>query len=330
MFINLTVAIPTYNGANRLPQVLERIQAQKNIENLNWEIIVVDNNSKDNTAKLIQEYQKKWQHSYPLRYVFEPKQGLAFARQRAIEEAKGELVAFLDDDNIPALNWVSEVYKFGQKHPQAGAYASQIHGLFEVEPPEYLKSIIFYLAITERGCQPLLYEPRKKGFPPGAGLVVRRDVWKQNVPKHLLFSGRTGKSLVSSEDTEALLYIYHADWEIWYNPEMEIEHVIPSSRLEKKYFMGLMRSIGLPHYYFRMALIKPWQRPFLFFMYLLNDIIKLIIHLITYRKVLNADVTAAYEKERLIGILQSPFYLAHLKLLNVLNSVYKFETTNNT
>ncbi|MDJ0677035.1 MAG: hormogonium polysaccharide biosynthesis glycosyltransferase HpsE [Calothrix sp. MO_167.B42] len=320
MIIHLTVAIPTYNGENRLPKVLERIQKQTGIESVNWEVIVVDNNSQDGTAKLIKEYQTNWQHPYTLRYVFEPEQGLAFARQCAIEAAKGELVAFLDDDNIPAHNWVSEVYKFGQKYPQAGAYASQIHGLFEVEPPEHLKSIIFYLAINERGNQPLLYEPRKKGFPPGGGLVVRRDVWKQNVPSRLFFSGRKGKSLVSSEDVEALAYIYSGGWEIWYNPNMEIEHIIPSSRLEKKYLMGLMRSIGLPHYYLRMTLIKPWQRPFLFLIYLINDIKKLVMHLIAYRKVLNDDVTAAYEKERLIGILQSPFYLAHLKFINVLNS----------
>ncbi len=319
MPINLTVAIPTYNGENRLPQVLEIIQTQTGIESVNWEIIVVDNNSKDNTAKLIQEYQKNWQNSYPLRYVFEPEQGLAFARQRAIEEAKGELVAFLDDDNIPALNWVSEVYKFGQKYPQAGAYASQIHGLFEVEPPEHLKSIIFYLAINERGNQPLLYEPRKKGFPPGGGLVVRRDVWKQNVPTRLFFIGRVGKSMLGTEDAEALFYIHRAGWEIWYNPDMEIEHIIPSSRLEKNYLMRLMRSIGISRFYFRMVLIKSWQRPFAFFVYLLNDLRKLAFYLITYRKVLNHDVVAVYEKERLIGILQSPFYLGYLKLLNIFN-----------
>ena len=319
MIIHVTVAIPTYNGEHRLPLVLERLQSQINIDNINWEIIVVDNNSQDNTAGLVQSYQKTWQYPYPLRYFFESEQGAAFARQYAVEEAQGELLAFLDDDNLPSFNWVSEVYKFGQKCPQAGAYSSQIHGLFEVEPPEHLKSIIFYLAITERGSLPLLYEPRKKGFPPSAGLVVRRDVWQNHVPKRLFFVGRVGKSMLGSEDAEVLFYIYRAGWEIWYNPEMEVEHIIPSSRLEKNYLMDLIRSIGLCRFYMRMLFLKAWQRPFAFFIYLLNDIRKLAIHLITYRKVLNNNVVAAYEKERLIGTLQSPFYLAHIYLVNKFN-----------
>jgi glycosyltransferase involved in cell wall biosynthesis len=318
MSIHLTIAIPTYNGENRLLQVLQKLEQQTLIDNFNWEIIIVDNNSQDNTAKLIQTYQTTWQYSYPLKYVFEPQQGLAFARQRAIEEAQGELVAFLDDDNLPASNWVNAIYEFGQKYPQAGAYASQIHGLFEVEPSEQIKPIIFYLAINERGSQPLLYEPRKKGFPPGAGLVVRRDVWLQNVPSRLFFVGRVGKSMVGAEDAEALFYIHRAGWEIWYNPEMEIEHIIPSSRLETKYLMGLMRSIGLCRFYFRMLLIKPWHRPFAFLIYLINDLRKLIIHIIIHRQTTQNSLNAAYEKERLIGTLQSPFYITHLKLLNLL------------
>ena len=57
MPVDFTVAIATYNGENRLARVLEQLQAQTGIEHLTWEIIIVDNNSTDGTAKLIQEYQ---------------------------------------------------------------------------------------------------------------------------------------------------------------------------------------------------------------------------------------------------------------------------------
>jgi glycosyltransferase involved in cell wall biosynthesis len=68
MSIDFTVAIPTYNGASRLPRVLEKLQMQVGIEHLSWEIIIVDNNSSDGTAKLVEEYQNNWRHRAKLRY----------------------------------------------------------------------------------------------------------------------------------------------------------------------------------------------------------------------------------------------------------------------
>jgi glycosyltransferase involved in cell wall biosynthesis len=317
MSVNLTVAIPTYNGENRLPKVLEQLRTQKGVENLNWEIIVVDNNSKDNTAKLIQNYQANWSHQFPLKYIFEPEQGAAFARQRAIAESKGEIVGFLDDDNLPEENWIIEAYKFAQAHPQAGAWASQIHGDFEVKPPENLKPILFYLAITERGEQPQLYEPRRNGFPPSAGLVVRRNAWKDNVPSRLFLVGRVGSSMLGGEDAEALFYIHKAGWEIWYNPAMEVNHLIPSWRLEKNYLISLMRGVGFSRYHLRMLLVENWQKPFVFLVYIANDLRKLTLHFIRYYTVMKSDVIAACEMQRLFATFMSPFYLFQLKFQKI-------------
>ena len=310
MSIDFTVVIPTYNGASRLPQVLEKLQAQTNIEHLNWEIIIVDNNSSDGTAKLVQEYHKGWKYPFELRYVFEPEQGLAFARATGVKEAKGKLVGFLDDDNLPALSWISAACIFGQEHTNSGAFASQIHGLFEVEPSDSLKKIIFYLAINERGSEQMLYEPSKKGVPPGAGLVVRRQVWLDCVPNRLLLIGRVGKSMLAGEDAEALLYIYRAGWEIWYNPAMEIEHIIPKWRLEKNYLILLMRGIGLSRYYIRMLMLKQWQYFFASFIYIINDARKLVLYFIRYyRQVITGDTVATCEIELLTSTLISPLYL---------------------
>jgi glycosyltransferase involved in cell wall biosynthesis len=320
MSLNLTIAIPSYNGVSRLPKVLERLKTQDRLDNIKWEVIVVDNNSNDNTAKLIQDYQANWCEDVSLRYCFEAEQGLAFARAKAITEAQGELVGFLDDDNLPAPNWVISAYQFGQEHPQAGVYASQIHGLFEVLPSEQLKPILFYLAINERGSEPYLYQPRQKGFPPGAGLVVRRQVWADYVPKRLFLVGRVGSSMLAGEDTEAMLYIYQAGWEIWYNPAMVIEHIVPSWRLERKYLISLMRGIGLSRFHLRMLMLAHWRRPFAFCLYLLNDGWKLILYYLRYHALFKTDVVADCERERLMATFISPFYLWRLKI----SSFFKF------
>lgn len=308
-FCNFTVAIPTYNGASRLPELLERLKNQINTENFTWEIIIVDNNSTDNTAQVIKTYQENWQCSYPLKYCFEAKQGAAYARKRAIEEAKSELIGFLDDDNYPLSNWVAGAYSFAQKYPNAGAYGSQIHPDWEVEPPENFHRIAPFLAITERGNLPLLYEAHKKLLPPSAGLVVRRKAWLESVPKQPILTGRVTGNMLTSEDLEMLCYIQKANWEIWYNPEMEIYHKIPKLRLQKEYLIPFFQGIGLSRFVTRMVNIKPLYRPIAFLAYIINDIKKIIIHLIKYRNKNKYDLVADCELQLYISSLISPFYL---------------------
>jgi glycosyltransferase involved in cell wall biosynthesis len=316
MDVDLTVAIPTYNGAKRLPEVLERLQASCNnvptaseIKEFSWEVIVVDNNSTDDTAEVVRAYQDNWSDRYPLKYYFEPRQGAAFARRRAFEEASGKLVGFLDDDNIPAPEWMTAAYVFAQEHPEVGAYGSQIHGVFEVTPPENFQRIAPFLAITNRGSKPLRYEPQKKVLPPSAGLVVRKQAWLESVPKELLLTGRTLTSMVTSEDLEMLSHIQAKGWEIWYNPAMQIEHKIPHWRLEREYLIPFFRGIGLSRYVTRMLSVKPWQRPIATIAYMTNDLRKIAFHLLRHGVKVHSDLIAACEMELFISSLISPFYL---------------------
>ncbi|MFQ4144067.1 hormogonium polysaccharide biosynthesis glycosyltransferase HpsE [Chlorogloeopsis sp. ULAP02] len=307
--LDFTVAIPTYNGEHRLPELLEKLRQQINIENLNWEIIVVDNNSTDNTAKVIQSYQQNWQFSHSLKYCFEAKQGAGYARKKAVAEAKGKLIGFLDDDNYPNENWVAAAYSFAQQHPQAGAYGSQIHPDWEVEPPENFQRIASFLAITERGDLPLLYEAKKKLLPPSAGLVVRKQAWLDNVPNKPILTGRVIGNMLTSEDLEVLSYIQKAGWEIWYNPDMEIYHKIPSFRLKKEYLLPFFKGIGLSRYVTRMVNVKDWNKPLIFLIYILNDLRKIILHFLKYRTKLQSDLVVACEMQLFISSFISPFHL---------------------
>ncbi|BAY27379.1 glycosyl transferase family protein [Calothrix sp. NIES-2100] len=315
--LDFTVAIPTYNGASRLPELLERLRNQNNTENFSWEIIVVDNNSTDNTAKVVQTYQETWQSPYPLKYCFEEKQGAAYARKRAVVEAKGKLIGFLDDDNYPIFTWVAAAYTFGQKYPHAGAYGSQIHPEWEVEPPQNFQRIAAFLAITERGDLPLLYKPSKKLLPPSAGLVVRQEAWLESVPNQPILTGRVTGNMLTSEDLEMLSYIQKAGWEIWYNPEMEVYHRIPSSRLEKDYLIPFFKGIGLSRYVTRMVSIKPGFKLIALLGYMLNDLRKIAWHLLKYRRQVKLDLVAACEMQLFLSSLISPFYLWKAGYLNI-------------
>jgi glycosyltransferase involved in cell wall biosynthesis len=308
MSVDLTVAIPTYNGESRIFKVLERLQNQIGTEHFSWEIIAIDNNSNDNTAQVVKEYQANWNLPYPLKYCFEPKQGLALARQRAINESSGTYIAFLDDDNLPDDNWVAQAYKFGQEYPKAGAYSGQIHGDFEVQPPENFKRIQAFLAIREHGSEPHLFDPENLRLPPGAGLVVRKQAWCETVPNTPVLMGNVGKTLARGDDYAPLLYMHKAGWEIWYNPAMHIAHQIPHWRLERDYLLSLSRGCGLATCQLRLINANNWQKPIIIARTLLGNLRRIVKHFIKYRGQLKTDVIAACEMEFYLGSLMSSFY----------------------
>lgn len=304
--LDITVAICTYNGANRIKQVLDRLHSQVNSKDISWEIVVVDNNSTDDIKQVIDGYRKTHFSTTTLRYLFEPEQGAAFARLRAVQEANGHLVGFLDDDTLPDENWLVNAYEFAQTHPDVGAYGGQIHGEFETEPSPEFKRVAIFLAIVERGSTP---HPYTRVLPPSAGLVVRRQAWLESVPKRPFLTGRTAHSMLASEDIEAIAHIQKAGWEIWYNPTMQIYHQIPAWRLERAYLISLVRGIGLAKHHIRMIRLDVWQRPPAFLAYLINDLIKTASYFIKHQEVLKNDLSTACQMELLKSGLISPFYL---------------------
>ncbi|MEB3341994.1 hormogonium polysaccharide biosynthesis glycosyltransferase HpsE [Okeania sp.] len=316
--VDFTVAIPTYNGEARLPDVLDKLKSQIDTENFSWEVIVVDNNSTDKTAEVVGDYanhqKTDWPKLIPLRYAFAAKQGAAFARERAVEKARGEFIGFLDDDNLPAPEWVSQAYSFGKNHPQVGAFGSQIHGYFfeqnsESELPENFKEIACFLGIINRGNKPSLYKPKNKMLPPGAGVVVRKQAWEKAVPKTLFLNHTDKEAGLASEDLEALRHIQQAGWEIWYNPAMVVHHKIPNWRLKKDYLLKVVRCVGLSRNRMRMMTLKSWQKPLAFPAYMANDWRQLVLHRMKKGKLIKTDTVTACQTEFLWNTIKSPFFL---------------------
>jgi glycosyltransferase involved in cell wall biosynthesis len=307
--VDFTVAIPTYNGEQRLPEVLKCLKSQIETDSIAWEVLVIDNNSQDETAAVVQAFQADF--PCPIRYCLEQQQGASYARQRAVREAVSDLIGFLDDDNLPDPRWVAAAYQFGQSRPQVGAYGSRITAAFEVEPPPQFKRIAPFLAIVERGVEPHLYEPRKKMLPPSAGLVIRKQAWLTSVPAETLMNRlgiKRSDGNDCSEDIEALSYLRLSGWEIWHNPAMQIQHKIPAWRLERSYLLPLFRSIGLSRCATRMVNFKTGWR-FLVLAHLPGDLRKVVLHWFKYRSQLHTDLIAACELELYLGIFISPFHL---------------------
>ncbi len=303
--MDITVAIPTYNGAERLPLVLEALRSQALPQNLAWEVCVIDNNSRDHTAELVQRYQE----GFPvgLHYYLELEQGATFARHRAIQVATGQWVAFLDDDNIPAIDWLSQVWQFAQDHPQAGAFNGKILGQFGATLPEGFDRIQNYLAIRDHGEHPRQFQAQNLQLPPGAGLVVQRSAWLATVPKVPKILGNRAGRIARGEDYEPLLYMHRAGWQIWYAPAVCITHMIPAERLARPYLEALARSCGLATYGLLKICHPPRSWPWLLARTVLGNLRRIGQHWWRYKLRGKSSLVTDCELEFFWGSLLSPF-----------------------
>lgn len=320
--MDFTVAICTYNGAERLPEVLDQLLHQVGTEDIEWEVLVVDNNSNDDTADVVTRYATNWRQDSQLRYVFEAKQGATYARYRAVQEARSsDLIGFLDDDNLPANNWVAEAYRFGCDRPQVGAYGGIIHAKLDEPPPPYFEQIKGYLTIYNRGTTPFHYKrsDKPRRIPAAPGSVIRKQAWQDAIPapEKLLIPGRDEKTMAAGEDAEIMFYIQNSKWELWHNPEMEIWHHIPPNRLEQAYLLRLALGYGLSNYLTRVTRFYRWQRPFLPFLipfFTLRNGIKMLIYYLQNKNSIPNNFVKACEFQSQLGQLYSPFLGIYKKM----------------
>ncbi len=304
---DFTIVIATYNGAQRIGALLDRLRYQIDVSELVWEVIVVDNNSSDNTRAVVAQYQTNWPAEVSLRYEFEPQQGAGFARHHGTKVANSPLIGYLDDDNLPWINWVSSAYQFGRHNPTVGVFGSRIRGKFVSPPPANFERIAALLALTERGGKPIPYRPEAKILPPGAGLVVRRQAWLDNIPENRTLAEKFGER-EAGEDLEVVLRIQQAGWPVWYNAKMLMYHEIPDSRLTRQYLVTLCKGIGLSRYHTRMLSFAAWKRPLVLLPYALNDVRKILRHTLRYRQQVLTDTVAASEMMLYSASLVSPLH----------------------
>ncbi|HEY9617919.1 MAG TPA: hormogonium polysaccharide biosynthesis glycosyltransferase HpsE [Microcoleaceae cyanobacterium] len=314
MPIDFTVAIRTYNGATRLPKVLDQLLQQTGTAGITWEVLVVDNNSQDETATVVKHYAQHWRQDSQLKYCFEPRQGSSYARDRAMQEASADLVGFLDDDNIPADNWVAASYHFGQAHPHVGAYGCNIHAQLDGTPPVGFEQINYLLAIEDRGSADFPYQKKNwRLIPSNPGTVIRKQAWQAVVPSRRRLRGRDDSfklRVSSAEDLEVLYYIHSSPWEIWHNAATKVWHQIPTKRLDQEYFLKLAWNFGLSAHALRIARLRPWLRPFmplLIPVYVGFSATRLAIFYLKYRGEVTTNLNKACQLRSLQGYLISPF-----------------------
>lgn len=242
--LKFSVAICTFNGAKRLPDVLEAIANQQGMSYESWEVLLIDNASTDETKHVFEAFKEK----HPVlfcRYVYESQPGQAAARLRSFKEATGEWICFVDDDNILDSKYLSSAYKFISRNRRIGALGGKSTPLLSSLPPVWFDSMKSGLAIWDGGDLARQLTIGERSFT--AGLIVNTDVAKTVASETWIMNGRTKDFPIGGEDLELCLKISRRGLEIWYLPDLLFEHVIPENRLSQSYLKELVATFGATH-----------------------------------------------------------------------------------
>jgi len=245
MTIGISVIVPCHNAAKRLPPTLSHIAAQKISPDLQWEVVVVDNASTDDTSEVALSC---WpaDASTSLRVVREPRLGLKYAHLRGFAEARFDLICFVEDDNWICPEYLDLAVEIMNQHPDVGACGGAGEAVCEITPPGWFKDYQSCYSVGSQGSEAGDIT-RKRGWLWGAGMIFRRSAWQSLVERRFqpLILDRHGKELNSGGDIELCLALKLAGWRIWYDPRLCFRHFLAAHRLDWDYLCKLNHGFGV-------------------------------------------------------------------------------------
>ncbi len=237
-----TVILCTFNRCRSLPKALESLAVSEVPEEIGWEILVVDNNSSDQTREVVEDFSRRYPGRF--RYIFEPHPGKSFALNRGIEEAKGEVLTFTDDDVSVEPMWLQNLTASLNDGEWAGAGGQTVLA-HPFSPPNWLTlagpdNLGYVLApLFDLGPQ----ECELREAPYGANMAFRKTMFE----KHGLFRTDLGPrpgDEIREEDTEFGRRLLVAGDRMRYEPSAIVYHPIPEERVRKSYFLARFFDTG--------------------------------------------------------------------------------------
>jgi glucosyl-dolichyl phosphate glucuronosyltransferase len=229
-----TVIVCTYNRCKMLEKALDSLVASALPTSFEWEVVVVDNNSSDQTRDVVEGFSQRYPGRF--RYVFEPRQGVSYARNAGVRESRGDVLAFMDDDVTVGRGWLRNITASLHRGDCAGA-GGRIVPVWKSEPPRWLP-IERPHALAPFVDFDFGSEPGPLNVPPfGANMAFRKEVFK----RYGCFRtdlGRCADKLMSNEDTEFGNRLLAAGERLRYEPSAIMHHPVTEERVRKLYVLS--------------------------------------------------------------------------------------------
>jgi glycosyltransferase involved in cell wall biosynthesis len=279
-----SVVIATYNRAADLRETLGSLAGLR--PDGGWEVIVVDNNSTDDTPLVIAESARKGR--FPVVSLHEPQQGKSFALNLGLSHANGDVLALTDDDVVPSPEWLNRIVEDFRERDITFVSGKVLPRWSRRPPPELLtpraQDIWGPLAILDYGSLPIDYVATNttQWLPIGANVAFLRSAlmhiggWRTDL-------GKVNNTLISGEDHEIFMRLRrYGLYAGYYDPAVAVRHYVPAERVTRRYFRrwffwhGKTRALmlddlypkvdlrrvphvaGVPRFLYREALAQCW------------------------------------------------------------------------
>lgn len=229
--MKITVIVCTHNRCESLKDTVRSLQ-QQNFPASDYEIIVVDNNSTDNTEAIVGGLSSS--SAARVEYLFERMLGLSLARNRGVAHAKGEIVAFIDDDAVADATWLLNLTRVYEEEKEAVCVGGRIELEWTIAKPEWWHLSFDNEFGINHGVE--RKELRYPLFPYGTNISFKKSVLLDygGFSVHL---GRKGSQLLGWEETDVCLQIEKNGGRIYYEPNAIVRHIMSFSRARKPFIL---------------------------------------------------------------------------------------------
>jgi glycosyltransferase involved in cell wall biosynthesis len=235
----VSIIICCYNSAVRLPETLHHIAMQQVPESILWEVIVVNNNSTDNTSEVAIQVWKKYNLCTQFRVINETNPGLSNARRAGILSAQYKYSLFCDDDNWLAHDYIKTAFRIMESHNEIGVLGGKSTAVCEIEPPTWFEEKKVGYAVGQQASQNGDITEKQHVWGAGAVLITTflSVIYKSGI--NSLVCDRKGKELTSGGDFEISVWFIIAGYKLWYDDKLTFKHYIPKERLTEDYVAKL-------------------------------------------------------------------------------------------
>jgi glycosyltransferase involved in cell wall biosynthesis len=201
-------------------------------DDIDWDVLVVDNNSTDRTRERVQEVARET--TLPLKYLRQPIPGLSHARNLGITSTDKEYIAFTDDDVLVSEDWLGQIVETFQAH-DADCVGGKIVPYWIQPRPSWLSDdLLNVLAMLDHGDAPFQFGERDQRILFGANFSFRRT-WLTRLGMFNVDLGRKGAFGVG-EDKAIFDKLTQGGGRAFYNPRIVVSHKVPPDRMHKRYF----------------------------------------------------------------------------------------------
>jgi glycosyltransferase involved in cell wall biosynthesis len=241
--MDLSVIISTWNNAIRLEETLRGLIECSIPEHVVWELVLVNNNSTDNTAEVAHSFSYK----LPIKYIEEPVQGLARARNTGIKHATGTLIIFTDDDVTPCKEWLTTYWDAFLAHREGFAFGGPVFSIFEgKQPTEQLRK---FLPISVNGLdygnEEMVINDSRMFISANWG-CTKKAIEEAGAFDESLGLNPDRNDVRVGEETDLMVRLRSKGVKLLYLPKAKIGHHVPESKCTLEH--AIERQYGTAYY----------------------------------------------------------------------------------